>query len=212
MLTKDPRQRTLGALEVRQALIKIKRTVPVYQGAALTAVMGGRSREIMQIDTPPRLPASVTGAARSRLLSRAEWGRWGRPHPARYVAAAVAASVLAGLGLLYYQVSANTVQPVELRPPVIAAISDGESLPPASELHRLLGQALAATGQFSAAGVTPEERLHTRIRCNTYLCELRMIRETNGHQREDYSVLLTGVPSRAWRSSMDRAIARLYSH
>ncbi|MCX2982365.1 serine/threonine protein kinase [Halieaceae bacterium IMCC14734] len=212
MLTKDPRQRTLGALEVRQALIKIKRTVPVYQGAALSAVMGGRSREIMQIDSPSRLPASVTGAARSRLLSRAEWGRWGRPHPSRYIAGAMAASVLAGSGLLYYQEVAKTVQPVELRPPLIAAMSEGESLPSTDELHRLLGQALAATGQFSAAGATPEERLHTRIRCNTYLCELRMIRETHGQQREDYSVLLTGVPPRAWRSSMDRAIGRLYGN
>lgn len=210
MLTKDPRQRTLGALEVRQALIKIKRTIPVYQGSTLTAVMGGRSREIMQVDEPPRLPAGISGGARSRLLSRSEWGRWGRPHPSRYVYAALAVGLLAGLVWFYLTGPGAPLQPVELMRPVVVAMEGGESLPTVNELHRLLGQALVATARFSPAGTTPAERLHTRIRCNPYLCELRMIRESSGVQNEDYSVLLTGVPARVWRSHMDRAVGRLY--
>lgn len=213
LLSKDPRQRPASALQVRQALLAIIRSMPVTRTTALSEIVSGRAREEDGMETRVNLPAGVTLGARSRLLSQREWGPWSvnLQGVARQTGLALISllAIVCGWYLLQDWWSQRAVK-VTLMPPVVLGSGEIGGLPEGSELGQLLEQVVQEMPGLVVVVDGNSEKIYTRVRCNIYLCELQLIRETRDRSVSDYTTLLPDVPRRVWRAKLWEGLDRLY--
>ena len=211
-LNKDPRQRPSSALQVRQALLAIIRSMPVTRSAVLAELVSGRCREEDQLEPRVDLPAGVSRGARSRLLRREEWGPWGvnlRGMGRKTgLGLAVLISVIVSWYLLQQWWSQREIK-VNLMPPVVLGSGEVTTLPEVAELGQLLEQVVRDSAGLVAADGS-SDKVYLRVRCNTYLCELQLIRQRSDRTVTDYSTLLPDVPQRVWRAKLGEGLHRLY--
>lgn len=213
ILSKDPRQRPASALQIRHSLLAILRSMPVSQGTALSEIMLGHTREEDQEEAVVNLPAGVARGARSRLLSRVEWGPWSMTMRgvARKTALALAVFVtVAGgwyLGQTWWSLRETKVI---LMPALVLGSSGIGKMPDAAELSSLLQRVVRDMPELLVVEDGNSEKIFTRVRCNDYLCELQLIRWRAGQSMFDYTTLLPDVPARVWQAKLGEGLDRLY--
>jgi hypothetical protein len=213
VLNKDPRLRPASALQIRQSLLAILRSLPLTQGAALADIVVGHTREEDQHEPPVNLPAGVARGARSRLLSTGEWGPWSmavRAMAGKTAIALVIFSTVTGgwhLGQTWW--SQRDIE-VLLMPALVLGSSAIGQLPNAVELGGMLESVVREMPDLVAVKDGNPEKIFTRVRCNDYLCELQLIRERVGHSVFDYTTLLPDVPPRVWQAKLSEGLGRLY--
>jgi predicted Ser/Thr protein kinase len=213
LLDKDPRQRPGTPLQVRQALLEILRGLPVSGTTDLSELVSGRAREEDKVQTGVDLPAGVGRGARSRLLSQREWGPWtaGLQGLGRRTAMGLAflVPVLAVAYLAQDWWSRHGVK-VKLVPPVVLAAGKTGTQPGPQELASLLHQVVGGMPGLVAVDEDDVDRVSTRVRCNTYLCELQLVRERQGQSVIEYATLMPDAPLRVWRDKLVEGMGRLY--
>jgi serine/threonine protein kinase len=237
LLQKDPRDRPANTHQVRQALRRVAREVPLSAGNPMRAEAAPCFRPETAEELPLPVPEELALRGRSRLQSKEERERWSWRNPRARPRLAVLAASLLSLALLagyeLYQFGWGQPTRVHIDAPQLA-VSPAASLPEGVSVEWLVAEVKAmvsghlgpilVTGPVGAtpvrtlytrgrspAAVPPAERYGIGLRCSEEFCLLGLSRERNGQHFAGRAMLFPDRPLFEWRAAVSQAAEELFS-
>ena len=236
LLQKDRQNRPANTRRVRQVLRTVAREIPLAASNSLLHEARPCFRPESVDDIPPRVPADLERAGRSRLAPGNSIGSRLRHRlallswPARS-AVALAAAIIVSVPLVVALHSGET--PIHFDAPIITFTADID-LPAAissdwlvHEVQLALAEQLGVIHVIGPVGAAPETTLYSggsgndlqrepeetfqiALRCIEDLCVFAVSRERAGRHYHQQGVLLPDMPVRQWRDVVRGTTLALY--
>ncbi len=213
-LAKDPADRHYTAMELRHELQAVVNGMPRVAQAGLLQLVAANARPEKGRPLLRRRPAGRFRDARSRLMSRKDWGPWGFSNKGLY-----RGMVISGVGLVIFmgliQLAVNFLTAPDWRVRVLPSIVMADELsPPQPTPQELVGLVTDAVNDLRGIRVverSADDKLYSRLRCNYQLCQLQLTLDRGADLRTEYLSIMADAQPEVWREVIDATLEEFFA-
>jgi len=207
LLQKDAQARPGSALDVRQALLGIRRELPISHGNPLVNTMAGVARDEDTVPSQPDLPSNFANGARSHML--------GMPWVFGAVAGwqhslAKAMGLIALVALATFGLSNSDLFLAEVYVKPVHLLGNPGASPSSVELTGILNTAIDAHAGLQRSLSPQATPLEMQVECNALVCALQLVHKRPEQAAIKYLMLLPGASTAVWKSAVDEALESLF--